>query len=199
MVIWMIFRVIKLRRAGLAPLALFLVLSCIAMAAYPPEADLSVHKEAAIAGNATAEVNPGADFSYVITVANHNPSNSAPLAVVTDKLPYEVAFRSINVSSGLGPNTVNKSGDLIYIRLDLIPANTTGEIIISVTAPTEAPTTLYNMVNVRYGNDPNQSNNRMTISTYVPLVGYDQMGFARADKISETVDTGIKNDCGCGR
>lgn len=195
----MIFRVIKLRWAGLAPLALFLMFSCIAMAAYPPEADLSVRKEAAIAGNATAEVNPGEAFDYVITVANHNPSNSAPLAVVTDKLPYEVAFRSINVSTSLGPNTVNKSGDLIYVRLDLIPANTTGEIIISVTAPTEAPTTLYNMVNVRYGNDPNQSNNRMTISTYVPLAGYDRMGFAGADKISTTPNTDIKNDCGCSK
>jgi len=188
-------RRIDYRRMGV--LALLLALISAAQGAYPPEADLSVFEEARIAKNATSEVCPGEAFDYVITVANHNPSNSAPLAVVTDKLPYEVAFRSINVSTSLGSNTVNKSGDLIYIRLDLIPANTTGEIIISVTAPTEAPTTLYNMVNVRYGNDPNQGNNRMTISTYVPLVGYDQMGFAEADKIRDTVGTGIKNDCGC--
>jgi hypothetical protein len=186
-----------LKYTVLCLLAFFMALISAAQGAYPPEADLSVFEEARIAGNATSEVGPGEAFDYVITVANHNPSNSAPLAVVTDKLPYEVAFRSINVSSSLGPNTVNKSGDLIYIRLDLIPANATGEIIISVTAPAEAPTTLYNMVNVRYGNDPYQGSNRMTISTYVPLGGYDQMGFAGADKISETVDTGIKNDCGC--
>ena len=45
------------------------------------------------------------------------------------------------------------SGDLIYVRFDEIPANTTGNIVINVIAPTEAPTTLYNIVNLRYGND----------------------------------------------
>jgi len=45
-----------------------------------------------------------------------------------------------------------------------------------VTAPEEAPTTLYNIANIRYGNDPNPANNRVTVSTYVPLLGYDQLG-----------------------
>jgi len=96
--------------------------------------------------------------------------------VVTDKLPYEVAFRSINVSSALGPSSSSISGDLIYIRFEEIPAASTGFITISVTAPTEAPTTIYNIANIRYGNDPHPDNNRMTISTYVPLLGYDQLG-----------------------
>ena len=169
---------IRLRLAGLASLAVFLMLLCVAQAAYPPQADLSVFKEAAIAGNATAEVAPGEAFDYVITVTNHDPSHSAPQVVVTDKLPYEVAFRSINVSSALGPSSSSISGDLIYVRFEEIPAASTGFITISVTAPTEAPTTIYNIANIRYGNDPNPDNNRMTISTYVPLLGYDQLGAA---------------------
>ncbi|HQN30505.1 MAG TPA: hypothetical protein PKX20_05215 [Methanothrix soehngenii] len=153
-----------------------MVLFCAAQAAYPPEADLSIYKEAQIDGNATAEVPPGEAFDYVITVTNHHPTHSAPEVVVTDKLPYEVAIGSINVSSGLGESAVSWSGDLVYVRFDLIPAGGSGQIIISVTAPEEAPTTLYNIANLRYGNDPNPANNRVTISTYVPLLGYDHLG-----------------------
>jgi len=153
----------------MAFLAFLVAMVFAAQAAYPPEINLSVAK------SAPPEVNPGAIFNYVITVTNPS-SNDAPEVVVTDKLPYEVAFRSINVSSNLGPNTVEMSGDLIYVRLDEIPANSSGSIIIYVTAPEQAPTTLYNIANIRYANDPNQSNNRATISTYVPLLGYDRLG-----------------------
>lgn len=169
---------IKLRISVLAPLAIFFMLLCLAQAAYPPQADLSLSKEALLAGNATAEVAPGTAFDYVITVTNHDPAHSAPNVVLTDKLPYEVVFRSINVSSSLGPSAFSISGDLIYVRFDEIPAGSTGRIIISVTAPDQAPTTIYNIANIRYGNDPHPDNNRMTISTYVPLLGYDQLGAA---------------------
>ena len=167
---------INLRWRGLASLALFMMLFCAAQAAYPPQADLSVWKEAQVGGEAVAEVNPGEAFDYVITLANHAPSSPAPDAVVTDKLPYEVAIGSINVSSGMGTFSVSRSGDLVYVHFNLIPANSTGRITISVTAPKEAPTTLYNIANIRYGNDPNPGNNRMTVSTYVPLPGYDRLG-----------------------
>jgi len=161
---------------GLVFLALLLILTFSTQAAYPPQADLSVSKEASIEGNVALEVHPGEAFDYVITVSNKDPLRPAVMVVVTDKLPYEVALRSINVSSSLGSNTVEMSGDLIYVRLDEIPANRTGRIVISVTAPEQAPTTLYNVANIRYANDPNQSNNRATVSTYVPLLGYDRLG-----------------------
>ena len=74
----------------------------------------------------------------------------------------------------LGTSTITKSGDLVYIRFDEIPAGATGNITIPVTAPATAPTTLYNIVNVRYGGDTNSSNNRMTVPTYVQQVGYNQ-------------------------
>ena len=166
----------KLRVAVSASLAILLLLLSSAQAAYPPEADLGIEKEARIGGVPVAEVDPGATFDYVITVTNHHPTHSAPEVVVTDKLPYEVAIGSINVSTGLGPSAFSRSGDLVYVRFDLIPAGGSGQIIINVTAPEEAPTTLYNIANIRYGNDPNPSNNRVTISTYVPLPGYDRLG-----------------------
>ena len=169
---------IKLRVSVLASLAIFLILLSSAQAAYPPEADLGIDKEARLAGVPVAEVDPGEAFEYVITLTNHHSTHSAPEVVVTDKLPYEVAIGSINVSSGLGESAVSRSGDLVYVRFDLIPAGGSGQIIISVTAPEQAPTTLYNIANIRYGNDPNPGNNRVTISTYVPLLGYDHLGSA---------------------
>lgn len=138
-----------------------------AQAAYPPEINLSVDK------SAPAEVNPGEIFNYDITVTNPSTS-AAPEVVVTDKLPYEVTNGTILIDPLLGPSSINKSGDLIYFRFDEIPAGATGTITIPVTAPTEAPTTLYNIVNLRYGNDPDTSNNRVTVPTYVVQVGYNQ-------------------------
>jgi uncharacterized repeat protein (TIGR01451 family) len=169
----------RLRFAGLAPLALFVILIGIAQAAYPPQADLSISKEAQIAGSAVQEVSAGTTFDYVINVANKGPNN-APEVVITDKLPYEVEYVSAVVVYPGTTSTINKSGDLIYIRFDEIPANTTGSIIISVKAPTQTPTTLYNMVNIRYGNDPNQGDNSMVIATYVPQTGYNQTEAAKS-------------------
>ncbi len=157
----------RLRLGGMAVLAFLVAMVFAAQAAYPPEINLSVDK------SAPAEVNPGEIFDYVITVTNPSTS-AAPEVVVTDKLPYEVTNGTIVVDPLLGPSSISKTGDLIYFRFDEIPAGATGTITIPVTAPTEAPTTLYNIVNLRYGNDPDTSNNRVTVPTYVVQVGYNQ-------------------------
>ena len=157
----------RLRLGGMAVLAFLVAMVFAAQAAYPPEVNLSVDK------SAPAEVNPGEIFDYVITVTNPSTS-AAPEVVVTDKLPYEVTNGTIVVDPLLGPSSISKTGDLIYFRFDEIPAGATGTITIPVTAPTEAPTTLYNIVNLRYGNDPDTSNNRVTVPTYVVQVGYNQ-------------------------
>ena len=157
----------RLRLGGMAVLAFLVAMVFAAQAAYPPEINLSVDK------SAPAEVNPGEIFDYVITVTNPSTS-AAPEVVVTDKLPYEVTNGTIVVDPLLGPSSISKTGDLIYFRFDEIPAGQTGTITIPVTAPTEAPTTLYNIVNLRYGNDPDTSNNRVTVPTYVVQVGYNQ-------------------------
>jgi uncharacterized repeat protein (TIGR01451 family) len=164
----------KLRLGGMVFLAFLVALVCAAQAAYPPEADLSVVKEANDGTAAIQEVTPGQTFDYIITVTNGNLTNNAPEVVVTDKLPYEVTWVSTVADPSLGVSNVSMSGDLIYVRFDEIPAGATGNITITVTSPTEAPTTLYNIVNLRYGNDPDKSDNSMTISTYVVQVGYNQ-------------------------
>jgi uncharacterized repeat protein (TIGR01451 family) len=128
---------------------------------------------ALVGTNPVQEVNPGQTFVYNVTVTNPL-GTAAPEVVVTDKLPYEVTWVSTVVDDSLGDSSVNMSGDLIYVRFDEIPSGADGNITITVTAPTEAPTTLYNIVNLRYGNDPDPSDNSYTISTYVVQVGYNQ-------------------------
>ena len=46
--------------------------------------------------------------------------------------------------------------------------------------PDDPPDTLYAIANIRYGGDPNPSNNRATLSTYVPLPGYNQSAAAKS-------------------
>lgn len=169
----------RLRLGGMVFLAFLVALVCAAQAAYPPEADLSVVKEANDGTGAIQEVTPGQTFDYNITVTNGNFTNDAPEVVVTDKLPYEVTWVSTVVDQSLGVSDVSMSGDLIYVRFDKINPGATGNITIKVTAPKDAPTTLYNIVNLRYGNDPDQSDNSMTISTYVVQVEYNQTEAAK--------------------
>jgi uncharacterized repeat protein (TIGR01451 family) len=160
-------------------LGILLGLTSITFAALPPSIDMSATK---IAGNYTAynisEVAAGSQFWYGISVVN--PSDyPAPDVVVTDKLPYNVGYINAtpyNLTHGVMDNvTINKTGDLLYIRYqDIIPAHTTFYVLVNVTAPTEAPDTLYNILNIRYANDPNLDNNVFTLATYVPVTGYNK-------------------------
>jgi len=169
-----------LRMGGFALLAFLVALICVAQAAYPPVNDLSVSKVAQINGVVVQEVNPGQTFNYNVTVTN-NGVNPAPEVVVTDKLPYDVVYVGAAITPATPLDyTINKSGDLVYVRFDEIPAGAARFINFTVVAPSETPSTLYNIVNVRYGNDPNAVNNRVTISTYVPQVGYDQTEAAKS-------------------
>jgi uncharacterized repeat protein (TIGR01451 family) len=137
--------------------------------------DLSVSKVAQVDGISISQVNPGQTFNYNITITNKDMASDAQDVVVTDKLPYETEYLGAEVYPTTPADySINKSGDLIYARFDQIPAASTRYINITVRAPTNAPTTLYNIVNLRYRNDQNQSDNRMTLATYVPQLGYNQ-------------------------
>jgi len=171
----------RLKLGGLALLAFLVTLICVAQAAYPPSADLAVDQIAEINNAGIDEVNPGQTFYYLIAVTNNDLVNAAPGVLITDKLPYDVSY----IGAVVDPATpvdynITKSGDLVYIRFNQVPANSTRYINISVRAPTDAPTTLYNIVNLRYGNDPNLSDNSVTIATYVPEVGYNQTVAAKS-------------------
>jgi uncharacterized repeat protein (TIGR01451 family) len=165
---------------GIVFLVQLLALTEIAFAEPAPPIDMSVSK---IACNDTgvnvAEVSAGTDFYYNITVENPSDFNATDV-VITDKLPYDVGYNSVRVLGADGVTilnnvTIHKTGDLLYVRFtDSIPALTRFFINISVAAPAEAPDTLYNIVRVRYANDPDPEDNTFTLATYVPLEGYDK-------------------------
>ena len=143
--------------------------------------DLSISKVAQVNGVAVQQVSPGQIFSYNITVANKDTANDASLVVVTDKLPYEVEYLGTEVYPSLPADyAVNQSGDLIYVRLDQVAAGSSRYINITVKAPIQAPTTLYNIVNLRQRDDKNLTDNRMTLVTYIPQVGYNQTEAAKS-------------------
>jgi uncharacterized repeat protein (TIGR01451 family) len=175
--------------AGLKGIArrMFILISLMisiqsASAALPPSIDMNVSK---IACNDThcniSEVEAGSQFYYNISVNNTDPLVNATGVVVTDKLPYEVTYISTKV---WGPGhtdltdqvDIHQTGDLLYINFNEtnVTRDNTTFINITVTAPTEAPTTLYNIVNLRYANDPNPDDNTYTLATYVPQTGYDK-------------------------
>jgi uncharacterized repeat protein (TIGR01451 family) len=175
------------RLRGFGPWMLILIPLMVsiqfASGALPPSIDMSVNKTAndSITDENISEVEAGSAFYYNISVKN--PSGSpAPDVVVTDKLPYSVGYINTTAYGADGETvlndinvTINKTGDLLYVRyLEPFPADTTFYIRVNVTAPTDAPDTLYNIVNLRYANDPDLDNNTVTLATYVPVTGYNK-------------------------
>jgi hypothetical protein len=143
--------------------------------------DLSVSKVAQVNGITVQQVNPGQTFNYNITVTNKDLTNDAPLVVVTDKLPYDVEYIETEVYPATPLDyTINQSDDLVYARFNQIPAGSTRYINITAKAPIQAPTTLYNIVNLRYRDDQNLTDNRMTLATYVAQPGYNQTEAAKS-------------------
>ncbi len=163
----------KIGKRGLRASWLLAMVFLMAMAGFaqdfPPSADLAVAKFA------PAEVGAGSVFDYIISVENLDAANNASDVVVTDKLPFEV--NEVVAADITAPEaaSISVTGDLVTVTYDEIPANTTFTIDINVTAPSDAPTTLYNTVIVRYANDPNTSNNTATTSTYVLEAGYGKV------------------------
>ncbi len=133
-------------------------------------------QDLAVAKYAPAEVGAGSAFSYIITVENLDASNNASDVVVTDKLPFEVNEVVAADITAPEASSISVTGDLMTVTYDEIPANNTiFTILINVTAPSDAPTTLYNTVIVRYANDPDTSNNTATTTTYVLAAGYGKV------------------------
>jgi uncharacterized repeat protein (TIGR01451 family) len=125
-----------------------------------------------------SEVEAGSQFYYNISVINPTGHDAVDV-VVTDKLPYNVDYLGAVATDANGNIlhnvTISETGDLLYVRyLGVIPAYKTYFINVSVRAPTEAPDTLYNILNIRYANDPNPDNNTFTLVTYVPVTGYNK-------------------------
>jgi hypothetical protein len=175
--------VLKMRNLAMGVILVILLgLTGVTFAALPPSIDMSVNKTAndTITDESISEVEAGSPFYYNISVTNPDPTHDAPDVVVTDKLPYSVGYIDTTPYGKDGTTvldnvTINKTGDLLYVRyLEPFPADTTFFIRVDVIAPTDAPDTLYNILNLRYANDPNMDNNVFTLATYVPVTGYNK-------------------------
>jgi hypothetical protein len=158
---------------------LLLALTGIALGDLPPAIDMNVTKIARNDSHSSIqEVPAGSKFYYNISVINPDPVHNATEVAVTDKLPYDVVYDSAKAQASNGAilinATIHKTGDLLYVYFEKIPKGKTFYINITVYAPAEAPTTLYNIVNLRYANDPEPDNNTFTLATYVPFPGYDK-------------------------
>ena len=150
----------------------FLAAACLTQGVVAQVADLNVSQESLQYGKVVTEVASGSNFYYNITVKNNDSINDALAVVLVIKMPYEVAFIEANVYP-LAPQdySINKNGDLLKVSFDKIPQGSARYVNISVSAPNEAPATLYNMAYLRYADAPSLIS---TISTYVPLRGYNK-------------------------
>jgi hypothetical protein len=160
-------------------LILLLALTEVAVGEIPTAIDMSVIKIARNDSHSSLqEVPAGSKFYYNISVANPDTAHDAADVVVTDKLPYNLIYDSAEAQASNGAvltnATIHKTGDLLYVSFERIPKGETFYINITAYAPSEVPTTLYNIVNLRYANDPYPGNNTMTLATYVPVAGYNK-------------------------
>ena len=90
-------------------------------------------------------------------------------------MPYDASYIGTNIYPPTPEDySLYKNGDLLKISFDKIPKGSGRYVNISLLAPSEAPATLYNMAYLIYAEDPNLSDNTATISTYVPLKGYNK-------------------------
>jgi uncharacterized repeat protein (TIGR01451 family) len=86
-----------------------------------PEADLWLQKE-----DSTDPIQPGAIFSYTVTVGNNGP-REAEAVIVTDTLPAEMQLVSIEVSQGTCSDTACSMGTL--------PTDAMAAMTVTVAAP----------------------------------------------------------------
>jgi hypothetical protein len=158
-----------------------LVLAFPSLAAKAPNADLTLSLIAIQSGQTAQEVNPNSTFSYNISIKNNDPTNPAEDAVLTIKLPYNARYVGALANPAQAPDySLRQSGDMLVVAFQSLPPKSQQWFNITMIAPDDPPDTLYAIANIRYGGDPNTGNNRATLSTYVPLPGYDQSAAAKS-------------------
>ena len=165
----------------LIPLLIILALASPSPAAQSPQADLGLSLFAQQGGQMVQEVAPGSIFSYNISIKNNDPLHIAQDAVLTVKLPYNAIYVDAVADPAHTPGySLRHSGDMLVVSFQSLPPHPLQWFNITMIAPDDVPDTLYAIANIRYGGDPNPGNNRATLSTYVPLLGYDQSAAAKS-------------------
>lgn len=160
------------------------VLIALALASPSPanqayQADMDLSLFAWQGGQNVQEVAPGSTFSYNISIKNNDPIDTARDAVLTVKLPYNTIYVEAVLYPSLNDYSLRNSGDMLVVAFQSLPPRSQ-QVNITMIAPADAPDTLYAIANLRYAADPFSINNRATLSTYVPLPGYDQSAAARS-------------------
>ncbi|HUM80652.1 MAG TPA: hypothetical protein PLQ38_02650 [Methanothrix sp.] len=165
----------------LIPFFIILALTAPTDAAQASQADLGLSLFAEQGGQMVQEVAPGSTFSYNISIKNNDPLNPLEGAVLTVKLPYNAIYVDAVIDPAHHPEySLRRSGDMLVVAFQILPPEPQQWVNITMIAPDDPPDTLYLIANVRYGGDPNPHNNRATLSTYVPLTGYDQSAAAKS-------------------
>lgn len=166
---------------ALIPLLIILALASPSPAAQTHQYDLGLSLFAQQYGQMVQEALPGSTFSYNISIKNNDPLNPLEGAVLTIKLPYNAIYVNAVIDPAHAPvYSLRYSGDLLVVAFQILPQQPQQWINITMIAPDDPPDTLYAIANIRYRGDPNPNNNRATLSTYVPLPGYNQSAAAKS-------------------
>jgi uncharacterized repeat protein (TIGR01451 family) len=138
-----------------------------------PCADPKMSAVARAGGLTVAEVPPGQIFSYNITINNSISGCDLSDVAFTDILPNEAVYIGTDIDPCAGGRcTINKTSNTREIRIDRVPGGAKEFINITLTAPKEAPATLYNMMLLRYAHQSRGIS--LMVDTYVPLPGYNK-------------------------
>ena len=165
----------------LLPFIIILALSSPTPAILAHQADLGLSLHAQQGGQTVQEIAAGSTFSYNISIINNDPRNPLEDVILTVKLPYNAIYVDAVIDPEHAPvYSLRYSGDMLVFAFQILPQQPQQWINITMIAPPDPPDTLYVIANIRYGGDPNPGNNRATLSTYVPLPGYDQSAAAKS-------------------
>lgn len=165
----------------LIPLFILIALAPPTPAAQVQQADLSLNLSARQSGHMVQEVASNSTFNYIVLLKNNDLIHAAQDAALTVKLPYNAVYvDAVVYPANLTDYSLGKSGDMLVAAFRSLPPQSLRQVNITMIAPADAPDTLYAIANLRYMADPFPGNNRATLSTYVPLTGYDQSAAAKS-------------------
>ena len=165
----------------LIPVLIILALASLSPAAQAHQADLGLRLFAWQDGQMVQEIAPNSTFEYIVLLKNNDLIHTVQDAVLTVKLPYNAIYVDAVVYPPLPPDySLRHSGDMLVVAFQSLPPQPQRQVNITMVAPVDAPDTLYAIANLRYAEDTFPGNNRATLSTYVPLPGYDQNAAAKS-------------------
>lgn len=165
----------------LIPLIILLSMTSLAAAVQVQQADLSLSLAARQGGQAVQEVGPNSTFQYIVSLQSNDSLHTVEDVVLTVKLPYNAIYvDSVVYPSASAEYSLRSSGDILVVTFLSLTPPVMPQVNITMIAPKDAPDTLYAIANLRFPGETFPDNNSATLSTYIPLPGYDQSAAARS-------------------